>query len=178
MSDSHSQQNHTNICIQMWATHDGTGLLILWRAQGYPARPRLSSRGRLGLAGAKFGSRIRKTDICKHSLDRKCRDCQYMFLQNNNVTSGIKRKHNRSSSLFQLEQDPTQSIPCPRDEEKVTQRQLSPAPLSLFISPLFRFIDLTKLIKTQSRFVFMNSSHLSYSYLKCYTVLQNNHLGN
>lgn len=121
----------------MWASPDGTGFLVLWRApQGYLALPWLSSRGRHGLAGAKFGSRIRKTDICKHSLDQKCRDNQYMFFQKDNVKSGIKRKHNRSSVLFQLEQDLTYSIPCPRDEEKVTQRQLPPAPLSRHLTSL------------------------------------------
>lgn len=90
--------------IQMLAILDGTGFPGLWGAgsSGIPACTRCSSTRRAhGLARAAFGSRIKRTDIYKLSLEVQTL-LVYVF-QNDNVNSSMERKqHNRNEALFQL----------------------------------------------------------------------------
>lgn len=70
-----------------------------------------------------------------------------------NVNSNI----NKNLALFQLRWDLTPSVSYPRDKKKVTWRQ---PPLTwVTTSPLFGFEHSATLIKTQSTFVFLKSSH-------------------
>lgn len=84
----------------MLAILDGTGFPGLWGtgSSGTPACTRCSTHG---LARAAFGSRIKRTDIYKFSLEVQTL-LVYAF-QNANINSNIERKQcNRNEALFQL----------------------------------------------------------------------------